>query len=331
MRITTNMIRRNYMDSLNSSMGALEAVRRQAETGRKFSNSYEDPASAAEAIILESRYARNNDYINTVENTMKWQDTQESVLMQIEDIAMEIEQKYSMEALNGTNWDDRDVYATLFDELQRSMVNTLNTKYSNSYVMAGADGLNAPFQILDDGTVTYRGLNVDDVLNTAAFDEMAAEKAYVDMGFGLTFDATGEIDPASAFNAAIPGIEILGYGEDADGVSNNMLVLIGEMSELLREENFNSEEFEILWEKFGDGAQHVRESVAEIGAKSQLMDATLTRLEDENLAIIEQFDSKVNIDAAEAITDMTYKDFVYNLVLKVGSNLLTPSLLDFIQ
>jgi len=37
MRITTNMIRRNYQNNLNSTLSGLEQARRQAETGRRFS------------------------------------------------------------------------------------------------------------------------------------------------------------------------------------------------------------------------------------------------------------------------------------------------------
>ena len=43
MRITTNMLRRNYTNNLMENIGGLEKARQQVETGRRFQWSYEDP------------------------------------------------------------------------------------------------------------------------------------------------------------------------------------------------------------------------------------------------------------------------------------------------
>ncbi len=333
MRITTNMMRQTYQTSLNNTMNSLDLARRQAETGRAFSQSYMDPSAAAKAVTLENRYARNNDYIEAVEDTMQWQNVQENVLMQISDIAKEVDKNYSMEALNDTNGEGRTTYANIFRQLQQSMVQTLNTKYGNAYVMAGSDANEAPFELLDDGTVTYRGV---DVSSTAAADQatlagMEVETAYVDFGFGLEFDATGQIVPSSAFDSALPGISIVGYGVDAEGDPQNMIAMLGEMADVLTAEPFDSEGYERLWTKFGDASDTVVTELAKIGTKSTLMDSTLARLETENDNIIEQFDSAVNIEQSEAILNFTYQNYVYNMSLRVGTQILTPSLLDFLQ
>ena len=52
MRITTNMLRRNYTNNLMENIGGLEKARQQVETGRRFQWSYEDPTSAAKGMIL---------------------------------------------------------------------------------------------------------------------------------------------------------------------------------------------------------------------------------------------------------------------------------------
>ena len=57
MRITTNMLRRNYTNNLMENIGGLEKARQQVETGRRVQWSYEDPTSAAKGMILERRNA----------------------------------------------------------------------------------------------------------------------------------------------------------------------------------------------------------------------------------------------------------------------------------
>ncbi len=331
MRITNSMVRRHYETNLNGSLGGLEQSRQQVETGRRFADSYEDPAAAAKASILETKYMRNADYINAVKDTQKWQDSQENILTQINDIAKEIEQRYSVEALNDTNATSRETYAQTFRELQESMVNILNTTYGDSYLMAGTDGGDPPFIIEDSGTITFRGYDVNDPANAAIMEEFMNDASYVDLGFGLSFDATGEVIAATAFDAGYPGIKAIGYGQDADGTSQNMLVLLGQMADALEAPTLDREKYEELWTAFGEGADQVRDGLVEMGTRTTLLDSTLTKLEAEELSLTEQFDNTVNIDPAKAILNMSYSQYMYDIALKVGTNLLTPSLLDFIQ
>ncbi len=332
MRITNSMIYHNYQSGLQSTLSGLDKTREQVSTGRRFQDSYEDPNAAAKAVTLENRYARNEDYKNAVEDTIKWQDVQEDIVSQINDMAKEVEKNYSMEALNGTNSEERETYALLFREMQKSMVNILNTSYGETYSVAGNDGDNAPFNIEDDGSITYRGIDLatTDATELAKLEEMSKETAFVDLGFGLTISG-GEVVPSSAFNSALPGVNIVGFGHDADGVSESMLVLLGDMADALEAPDFDRDAYIAMWENFGAAADDNRNVLTTIGTKTNLLESTLTKLENENLSIIEQFDMTVNIDEAEAITNFTYQEYVYSLTLKIGSNILTPSLLDFIQ
>lgn len=191
MRITTNMVMRNYNKNLSRTVGGLESARKQVQSGRRFSQSYEDPTAAAKGAVLDRRYARNGDYLGAVENTQKWQDTQESVLLELNEVVRNIDRDYSTTVMNDPEGKvGRDAYAANLRELQRSMINTLNVKYSDVFVMAGNDGLNAPFTF-EDGVVKYRGLDVDDPANQEALDKMAKESSYIDLGFGLSFDDKG--------------------------------------------------------------------------------------------------------------------------------------------
>lgn len=331
MRITTNMTRRNYQNNLNSSLTGLEQARRQAETGRRFSNSFEDPSAAARAKILENRYARNEDYLNAVDNTMKWQDTQEDVITQLGKITQEVDENYLPTALTGTSAAQRDTFAATLRAMQKSMVNALNTKYGNAYAMAGVDGQNPPFELTEDGKVLYRGLDVDDPANADVMEQLSKEHAYIDLGFGLTFE-NGEVVSSSAFDSSLPGIKVVGFGQDPDsGQNRNLISLMGEMADILDADTFDSDSYEKLWTQFSKGTSDMQNCLTEVGTKSQLLTATKERLENEKLNITTQFDSAVNINEAEALMNFSYAQYVYNVALKIGTSLLSPSLLDFMK
>lgn len=334
MRVTTNMVMRNYQNHLYDTMGGLESSRTQVETQRRFSSSYEDPASAARASVLERRYARNADYQDNVLNTMKWQDTQEDAVTQINKIATTISKDYSISAITDTSGKDgRETYAKGLRELQNTMVQILNTKYGDSFVLAGNGGSEeAPFSLSQDGkTLLYRGVDVNDPAMSDVLSELSEEKAYVDLGFGMSYDANGELISTSAFNYSIPGINVVGYGQTEDGTAKNIIVLAGQMAEVLEADNFDREAYEKLWSQFQESATGVRDTVTAIGTKTELLTNTQSRLEAEEISIQEQYNNEVGIDSAKAIMNYSWASYAYNSALKVGTSIITPSLLDFID
>ena len=331
MRITTSMIMRNYRSNLNNTMVDQERVRKQVETGRRFSAAYEDPASAAKGAILEQRYARNTDYLNTAKNAQTWLDSQEDVLNQLNTISVKVREDYAPSALTDTSGEaGRKAYASTLRELQKSMIHTLNTKYGDAYVMAGSDGKKPPFELKDDGTVLYRGVDVSDPKNANRLKDLANDHPYIDLGFGMSFDANGVVSSSSAFDTALPGIAAVGYGVEG-GISNNIIVLIGKMADTLEADTFNAGEFEKYWTRLSDKSDDLQDQFTKIGAKGQLLTATTTKLENEKENIEIQYKDAMGVDSAKAITDYSYAQYVYNAALKVGTSILSPSLLDFMK
>jgi len=471
MRITTNMVMRNYQNHLERTIGGLESSRKQVSSGRRFAWSYEDPSAAAKGAILDRRYARNADYLDATKESQKWLDTQEDVLNQINRIVQKIDEYDSTSAMDDPKGQvGRTAYAAELREYQNSMINSLNVKYGDAFVMAGNDGKNAPFKI-EDGKVYYRNINVDCqkpvaakysvevgsenfkngdtitmagstianppgslTVNVVADDDATAngttiiteseannpqklteilvknmednkdpnseytiaaegnkivytakkegaigsdgpvaeptltlsttstdgtvsagalqtvrqgydadqdyetlqkyakEAAYVDLGFGLVFDdVTGEVVSSSAFDTALPGIKAMGYGKDDDGLSNNLIVLTGQLAELLEADEFDREAYGEIWTKLHNQYQKFANEFTTLGAKSQQLEATLTRLTNEKDNIYEQYKDTVGIQEEEAITNYSWAQYAYNVALKIGTSIISPSLLDFMN
>ncbi len=351
MRITTNMLRRNYTNNLMSNIGGLEKARKQVETGRRFQWSYEDPTAAAKGMILDRRYARNSDYIDTAKNAQKWIDSQSDILNELSGYANQIDENEFMSAMNDpTGKEGRTAYAKNLRELQESLVHSLNTKYGDTFIMAGTDGRNVPFD-LKDGKLSYQGKDVDDAL---AMQERAGQTLYVDIGFGMTFypdgsDNAGDIVPSSAFDMAFPGILAVGYGtsevsvydSNGDGtigdgdekktMSNNIINLAGQMADILEKEPFDRDMCNALWNQFKAGRDELQNQFARVGTKAQLLENTLNRLETEDQNIKEQYQDAIGIEPALAITNESYAKYSYDAALKIGMSLLGNSLLDFMQ
>lgn len=342
MRITTNAILRNYKSNLGTSLKNLDTARTQVMTQRKFNSAAEDPSSALRAAILERKYVKNEDYLNLVKDVQSFQDAQEDAAMQIETISKNLSKRYGLEALNGTNGslETRETYADAWRGAQESLILSLNASYEGKYVFAGSDGKTAPFKLETkaDGSqiLTYRGVDVNstDPDDLKVLQDLSKDTLFVDLGFGLNVDGEGadiEIDSSSAFNTSLPGINLVGFGQDADGDPLNMVLLCGKIADELEKPDFDREAYTRLLGKFDDGRNNVLEKVTILGTQTEFLTTTKDRLETSSISLSTQIDNVVNVDMAEAIMNFSWAQYVYNAALKVGNNILTPSFIDFMK
>lgn len=341
MRITTNAILRNYNKNLSTSMKNLDTMRSRVMTQRKYMSTAEDPSSALRATSLERKYAKNNDYLDTVEDIQSHQNAQEDSAMQISNIALTLAKQYGIEGMNGTNHskETRQTYADAWRGAQQSMLLSLNATYGDEYVFGGSDAKNVPFTLDTDANgnqiLRYRGV---DVTNGSAdsLKQLSEDSHFIDLGFGLDVaDGTPpkehEIDPATAFNTSLPGINLVGYGQDGEGDPKNMVLLAGMVADTLEKEPFDYQRYKDLVGKFEDGRNDLLSEVTILGTQTEFLTTTKERLENNKIQIAEDYDNVVNVDMAEAIMDFSWAQYVYNASLKVGNNILTPSFIDFMN
>ncbi len=342
MRITTNAILRNYNKNLSTSMKNLDNMRSRVMTGRKYMSTAEDPSSALRATSLERKYAKNNDYLDTVDDIQSHQNAQEDSAMQISKIALVLAKQYGIEGMNGTNHtaETRKTYADAWRGAQQSILLSLNATYGDEYVFGGSDAKNIPFTLEEDAKgnqiLKYRGVDVTNG-DPAALEELSKDTHFIDLGFGLDVEngtppnTQHAIDPATAFNTSLPGINMVGYGKDAEGYSKNMVILAGQVADVLEKEPFSYEEYKKLVTKFEDGRNDLLSEVTILGTQTEFLTTTKDRLENNKIQIAEDYDHVVNVDMAEAIMDFSWAQYVYNASLKVGNNILTPSFIDFMN
>lgn len=322
----------------------------------------EDPSSALRATTLERKYAKNNDYLDTVDDLQSHQNAQEDAAMQISNIALTLAKQYGIEGMNGTNLspETRKTYADAWRGAQKSMLLALNSTYGDEYVFGGSDAKNPPFTLEDltdangkptgEQVLKYRGVNVSDPSNQAILEQLSKDTHFVDLGFGLKVDGnntspeTYNIDPATAFNTALPGINLVGFGvsdtlKDKDGnpVPNNMIILAGQIANYLDDsenatgEDFDYDEYKKLVGAFEDGRNNLLSEVTILGTNTEFLTTTKERLQNNKIQIAEDYDNVVNVDMAEAIMDFSWAQYVYNASLKVGNNILTPSFIDYMS
>ena len=166
-------------------------------------------------------------------------------------------------------------------------------------------------------------------------EALSKDTLYVDLGFGLNVEGDVNdvsIESSSAFNTSLPGINLAGFGvDDETGLTKNMILLCGEIADVLEAEDFDRDKYSELLAQFDKGRNNVLEKVTVLGTQTEFLTTTKDRLETSSISLSTQIDNVVNIDMAEAIMNFSWAQYAYNSALKVGNNILTPSFIDFMK
>lgn len=247
----------------------------------------------------------------------------------------------------------------VFDEGAKTItVNVTGTSLTKGDLQAALNGLGT--QTLADGTnldftkASVAG-NAGDQVNIptsgssgsitdiADLDALANEKVYVDIGLGIT-TTDGKIDDQSAFNGAMPGIAYLGYGTHTvtndDGttteVPNNLCSLLTKVADLLQNhsETSNSDlvrQVQPYTESFETSQTKFEAGQAELGQQMNFLSDTASYLSDIKTNLSDKDNQVEYVDYTDAIEEFYTQQYCYSASLKVGSQILQQSLMDYLK
>lgn len=336
MRVTTNGTLRTYRGHLaRATLNQFQSMN-TVLTQRRFSSYAESPSLATQSFRLHSAYARNTAQQNMSEEMISKYEAAGSSLQQLQNQyndALEAAER----GQNDTNAGARQQLGETLKGIAEGMVQTLNAQYNEKFVFAGADGDNAPFE-LKDGKLYFRGLDVNDPANEVAFAEMAEETAFVDIGLGMQLDENEQVVPSTAFNSAISGIGLVGYGQ-TDGVPNNMISIISELGEIYSRADSetgdmsaaDSERAEILFDNLQESNSAFRAEWTKLDTKAQFLKTNDTRLVSTGDTLTTQYEGLDQVDLADALTTFAYAQYSYNAALRVGNDILSQSFIDYMS
>lgn len=332
MRISTNAILRSYRTGLNKSINKLNSARERTLTERKFLKASEDPASATKAFQLRREYLKNEDYIHNVGIAQGEISATESSLMQINEMGKTVKEGLLRGKTGSMSPEARNAIAQNMEETAQSMVMSMNARYGDKFLFGGASTKEAPFE-LKDNVLYYRGIDVNtsNPDELAKLEELAKETNYMDLGFGLKKDAAGNIINGTAYETSRPGIDILGFGQDENGISKNIITLTLQLADEMRKSPIDNDKLDKMSDQFDKNFNKNIDKVTQYGTNSKFLEDTESRLIDSRLNLNEKILDTENVDLAQAITEFSWAEYAYNAALKVGNSILSQSFIDFMR
>lgn len=362
MRITTNATLFNYRYNLMNNTNLMNNVMTKVMTQRQFSSYATNPAAATRAFKIHSSLnAAQAQYANNQTVTSKFETAWSNIQGILDDLTDEMGKVPALKGLNGTNaLEDLDSQAQVLRGAAEAIVQSMNAKYDDDYIFAGSDNRNPPFDIDDDGFITYRGIQIDNpatlgnvylgpdgqpvrnpdsptganYTNKEMLKEWAEnDPLYVDVGLGFALDNNDNVIESTAFDSSISGIDILGYDVDDNGNPKNLASIMLRLADVFEnyDQNPDREKAEQLVDAFNTSQQAVIEKHAELDVQTGFLNTNGTQLDANFSALNEERVGLEMVDPADAITELMWAQTCYSAALQVGVNVIPQSLMDYLK
>lgn len=341
-RITTNGTLYSYKSQLMNSTNKLNDAYNTVLTGRKF-NSYDaDPAAATQAFRLRSSLATADKQSTNNDTVIKKFSTAWDIIGSVlDDLAVDMGKVPALEGSNDTNLSVLPELGKVLKSGAAAIVQDMNAKYGDNFIFGGAETLEVPFVLNEEtGELTYRGQNVNK-MHADDYNDIN-DSLYVDIGLGFQEGANGELISSSAYDSALNGLDFLGYGtEDGtpDGTPNNIISIMWKMGDIFEGYNIDTntwtkgsrEEAQELMAKLEDATDNLNEQYTKLDADTKYLKTNYDRLTTTKDNLNDQIVNIEDVDQAQAIMDLVWAQQAYNAALKIGTNIIPQSLLDYMN
>lgn len=342
MRVADRAVARNYLKYLHKSQSKYAETNQKLASGNRFTKLSDDVSAGSRVLRSRmDRYKAEKQLDNAEEANSKLKVTEDN-LMSMNWVITTVHENKVVKALNDPTSDEgRGIIAGEIRSMMAEFLQYANASLGNMYSYGGSNASSGPFAVdKDTGKLLYNGVDMDSITRDPHTGKLMADGAevpmdkeiYFDIGLGILVTKANDevaVNAATAFKVSYSGPEVLGFGMDENGVSNNIYNAMNEIQKNLQ--NFNREEVEKWNTKLRALLDGFRVNLTDIGSKTSFLDAMETRLKSTVDNHTERIQKLMGIDDAEEATSQMMNDYVLKAVLQMGSRVLPLSLMDFVR
>ena len=346
-RITNNITVRNYLKGMRSNLSNLSKSNEKLTTQRSFNKASEDVAGSARALRVRKLLSDNERNISDADSLTSRLDTAESNLRALSDVYQRMNDLITHGMNDTMSNQDRQILANEVTNLRDQALSISNSKYGNQYLFSSAGNADnsAPFTVGSDNLLYYNGNSTPvDKLVTDANGKVAVDNGdgttteinyngtnYLDIGLGLSVSGSGasiQLDTRTAVQSSLSGLDVFGYGTNANGVPNNFYGLFNNIAEHLSAGNKSAlgEDLSALTASH----DNLLIAIADIGNNVSFIDNVSTQLENDRVSLQELQNSVESIDLSKEIMYNKEFEMAWTVTLQLGSKILPKTIFDFL-
>jgi flagellar hook-associated protein 3 FlgL len=291
-RITNSMVSRTVLSDLQDVYNRLSRTNERLSSGKQLTKPSDDPFATSRALLYREGLEANSQYQTNVGEAKSWLDASDTALGQMTDSVQRV-RDLVLQGANGTNSQtQRDAIAAELDQIADSVKTIANTQYAGRYIFSGSATQTAPYAV--GGADTYLG-------DSATINRAIGENVQVPV------NVTGDTIVSPILAAIRQAAVDLRAGGTPANLSGSDLRALDTVSDSLATTR------------------------AGVGARVTRLEAATDRLQQLELAQTKQLSDTEDADVAQTMVDYSTQSAVYQAALKAGSQLIQPSLLDFLR
>lgn len=298
LRISQRMMSEMMLRDLTKNMSSLSEINAQLSSGKRVLRPSDDPFATHKAIYYRVDMNAVGQYRKNIDGMKAWLGLSDSTLTSVVNTLQDV-RELVIQGANGTLApEDRRQLAVIVDNLRESTIQLANTKNGDKYIFSGSETITKPFDWVA-GNIVYNG------------DSMMLEKN-IGLGASMGINMCGD----SAFMNIGPS-------------SDNIFHIIHRVAEALRNNETGELQGPILSD-IDSAIMNLLEAAGDVGARYNRllqMDSVLAGLEERNR---QELSNSEDIDLAEAMMQQQMKTISFQAALKVSSQILPATLLDYI-
>lgn len=294
MRITQSMIIENFNRNLSQNLKRLADINDNISAQRRIRRPSDDPVGAAMALKIRRQLSAIEQYNSNAKDALTWLKDTETALTNTGNILQRLSE-LTVQAANGTlTAEERQKILYEVRELKDQLLQEANSTSVNRYIFGGYITDKPPFYVDEDtGKIEH-----NNPVGTIEYNLGHSERIPVNMIGSEVFE--------DIFNA-VEDLENALDKDLADEISGNIL------------ENIKKSLDTILKYR------------AQIGARSNRLEATVARLDSDEIDNLDLLNSVEGIDLAKMITELKMEESIYRASLAVGARIIQPTLVDFLR
>jgi flagellar hook-associated protein 3 FlgL len=345
MRVTNAMMTQSVIWNISSNLNNMNSVYKQLASGEKYSVASESPVEASKALSYQAYLTELDQYESNISDADSWMSVTESSLESMVDIVQRVSE-LSVQAANDT-LDDEDLEKVLseIEELTDELIQLGNTDYAGSYIFAGYDTSEEPFEMtstLYSDIMTYKGvpLSVEGPYSDQASDTDIL--AYYSTYSSESFENQDIEYPTSTLQSThvnLDGFDVMGTGTGsaASVLSQLKMYLSGESS--YKEVDTTTSPVTVVTKELDmdeimSGIEKVLDTLVsqqtEIGSRMTRNDLKADRVATDIEMYNDLLSQTKEADIAELSVEMAEAETVYEASLAASSKVILPTLLNFL-
>lgn len=345
MRVADSTTQRNYLNYLDQAKTNYATTNARIASGDRFTTISDDVSAGTRVLRVRADKAKAETYQDTVEAVNDQLSVTENSITSINTVLQNVHTRILKAESDTTGDSGRSTIADEIKNLQSEVLQYLNTKYNNSYVLGGSASTAAPFTVDDtSGALKYNGIEVskisyDSTNKNYTYDDNGTTKAvpmdsdvYADVGLGLKMSGS-DVQSDTAFKVSYSGLEVVGISKDgtaSSGASNNIYDLLTKIRTSMTGSDYKTT-LGTLDTELTAKRDTFSKLITDVGTKTSYLDSLDDSLDTKIDSYTKQISNLMGIDDAEEATNQTLNDYVLKAVLSMGSKILPLSLMDYIS